>query len=65
MSNQQKLSRQMTAEEVSEMVGMLKEQIPEATTVARQSNVENASTEGSVHRSGITSETEIEGASAL
>ena len=61
MSNQQALSRQMTAEEVSEIVGMLNEQIPEATTVARQLSIENASAEGSVHKSGIASEAESEG----
>jgi hypothetical protein len=65
MSNQQELSRQMTAEEVSEIVGMLNEQMPEATTVARQSNVENASAEGSVHRSGVASEVETEDAGAV
>jgi hypothetical protein len=65
MSNQQELSRQMTAEEVSEMVGMLNEQIPEATRVARQSNVETASAEGSVHKSGVASDAETEAADAM
>jgi hypothetical protein len=65
MSNQQELSRQMTAEEVSEIVGMLNEDIPEATTVARQSNVEKALADGSVHRPGIASETEIESAGPM
>ena len=44
---------------------MLNEQIPEATTVARQLSIENASAEGSVHKSGIASEAESEGSGAM